>query len=159
MKWMLSLLAMLAMLALLGGLSSCSPLPAKPVSSDQLLEKLSTVIAANAPSEQGADPKKSDRGKGEFDGAPSGSDHPGAALYRRICVACHDPGSNFSASRGAPRLGNLEAWESRRRKGVNVLAESVLNPQDGQMIMPRADLTDDEVRSVIAFMLQQAEPR
>ena len=84
--------------------------------------------------------------------------HPGEAVYRRICFVCHDRGSVLTAAAGAPRLGNVRAWESRRNRGVEGLFVSITTQVPGKFVMPRIDLTDDELRLAIGYMVDAADP-
>jgi cytochrome c5 len=84
--------------------------------------------------------------------------HPGETVYRRICFVCHDRGSVLTAAAGAPRLGNVRAWESRRTRGVEGLFTSITTQVPGKFIMPRIDLTDDELRLAIGYMLDASDP-
>ena len=65
--------------------------------------------------------------------------HPGETVYRRICFVCHDRGSVLTAAAGAPRLGNVRAWETRRTRGVEGLFTSITTQVPGKFIMPRID--------------------
>jgi cytochrome c5 len=84
--------------------------------------------------------------------------HPGEPVYRRICFVCHDRGSVLTAATGAPRLGNVRAWESRRGRGVEGLFTSITTQVPGKFVMPRIDLTDDELRLAIGYMLDASDP-
>jgi cytochrome c5 len=149
--WTRVFLLLFALLAL----SACSDLAARQDPSVPQLSKLNTDVPASPPA---VDEGEATPAGAASEIAPSVVEHPGAAHYRRICIVCHDPEASFPASRGAPRLGDFTAWEPRRRKGVGGLALSVISPPHGQLIMPRADLSDDEILLVIGFMLEQAEP-
>lgn len=82
--------------------------------------------------------------------------HPGEAPYRRICFSCHDPGVKLLASLGAPRLGDRRAWESRLGAGVDGLYSRIVVIRSGNFLMPTADLTPDEIKAAIGFMLDEA---
>jgi cytochrome c5 len=45
----------------------------------------------------------------------------GEAVYSRACVACHSTGAA-----GAPKLGDIAAWEPRTAQGLDTLVNSVL---------------------------------
>lgn len=85
--------------------------------------------------------------------------HPGEAAYRKVCFACHDKGADNTSSAGAPRISNVAAWDVLRKKGADALAVSVISPKPGRIAMPRADLTDDEIRAAVAYMLERSNPR
>jgi len=76
----------------------------------------------------------------------------GPVIYRQVCAACHATGVA-----GAPRLGDKEAWGTRLRAGRTAMVTSVLRGK-GQM-PPKggnASLTDEDVKSALDFMLDQA---
>lgn len=76
----------------------------------------------------------------------------GHVIYRQVCAACHATGVA-----GAPRLGDKEAWAARLRAGQRAMVTSVLRGK-GQM-PPKggnASLTDEDVKSALEFMLEQA---
>jgi cytochrome c5 len=77
----------------------------------------------------------------------------GERIYRRVCQICHEKGVQVSNSLGAPRLGDANAWESRKLKGVDALYESVANPPPGAFRMPVGALSETEIRAAILFML------
>ena len=76
----------------------------------------------------------------------------GDAVYNGACVACHAAGVA-----GAPKLNDKAAWESRVAQGIDGLVNSVLN---GKNAMPpkggNASLSEQEIRSAVEYMLQQA---
>lgn len=80
------------------------------------------------------------------------SDIDGSAIYQSVCAACHSTGAA-----GAPKL-EASAWADRKAKGTDALVSSAIN---GIGIMPakggRADLSDDEVRATVEWMLSQAQ--
>jgi cytochrome c5 len=90
-------------------------------------------------------------------------EHPGEVHYRRVCSKCHDKGKGTTpAGRGAPRLGDARAWESRVAKGIDQIYKKVIGSQHGKADEPhddlknfRADLSDEQVRSVIEYMFEQ----
>lgn len=87
------------------------------------------------------------------------SPHSGERHYRKVCYSCHDRGTEDVTARGAPRLGNTQAWDILRKRGVDGLATSVISPVPGRVVMPRADLTDDQIRQAVEYMLYMADPR
>lgn len=70
-------------------------------------------------------------------------------IYKTVCFACHDTGVA-----AAPKPGS-EAMAQRAEKGLDALVQTALN---GLNAMPprggRADLTDEQVKAVVEFMLQ-----
>ena len=68
-----------------------------------------------------------------------------------LCQACHVMGIA-----GAPKLGDKAAWKPRIAKGGDALLSSVKNGLDA---MPPngacANCSDDQLRSVIEYMVEQ----
>ena len=73
----------------------------------------------------------------------------GEKIYTSACAACHATGVA-----GAPIPGS-EAMSRRAEKGLDALLQSALN---GLNAMPprggRSDLSDEQIKAVIEFMLQ-----
>jgi cytochrome c5 len=93
-----------------------------------------------------------------------GQETPGEASYQRVCSKCHDKGkSKTPAGRGAPRLGDARAWESRIEKGIDSIYQKVISSKHGKadddqhedLKNFRQDLTDQQVRAVIEYMFEQ----
>lgn len=72
-----------------------------------------------------------------------------AQAYKANCSACHDTGAA-----GAPKVGDLAAWQPRLEKGYKTLLDHALN---GFNAMPprggNPALSDDTLRHALAFML------
>ena len=83
--------------------------------------------------------------------------HAGEALYKRICFICHDSGMYLHGAQGAPRLGNRKAWERRVKKGIEALTDSVLTGRDGNIQMPTAGMSREEIRAAVSYMLHMAD--
>ncbi len=70
------------------------------------------------------------------------------AKYGRSCAMCHESGAA-----GAPKTGDVKAWEPRLAKGMDVLMESVKN---GLNAMPPtglcSDCTNEEYEALINYM-------
>lgn len=68
--------------------------------------------------------------------------------YGKTCVVCHDAGAA-----GAPKTGDVAAWEPRLAKGMDVLVASV---DKGMGAMPPKgmcfDCTAEEVKALIEYM-------
>ncbi len=84
-------------------------------------------------------------------------EHPGRAVYGRVCFACHDIGVA-----GAPKLGDKALWAPRKAKGKEALHHSVWHGYQGKAgyMPPRggcADCTDEELELALAYILSQAE--
>ena len=77
----------------------------------------------------------------------------GEQVVRYQCVLCHGGGTG-----GAPRIGDRAAWERRSRGGFEALVRSATG---GRGAMPPrgglSDLTDEELRSAIRYMLQLSD--
>ncbi len=73
--------------------------------------------------------------------------------YQSSCMACH-----LSGAAGAPKTGDVAAWEPRLAKGMDALVESV---KKGMNAMPPTGLcatcTDEEYRALIDYMASPAE--
>lgn len=80
----------------------------------------------------------------------------GEEIYNAVCVACHTPGVA-----GAPKLGDKAAWGARISQGFDLLVKHAVEGFTGKTgMMPAkggaADLSDDEVARVVAYMANQA---
>lgn len=77
--------------------------------------------------------------------------HPGQATYNAACISCHNPGIS-----GAPRLGDVDAWQPRLAKGRAVLVDSTIN---GLNAMPPKGMcwqcSDEDLVHAVDFMLEQ----
>jgi cytochrome c5 len=74
----------------------------------------------------------------------------GGMLYNNVCMACHATGAA-----GAPIPGS-DQWAERAASGLDELLSNAIN---GLNTMParggRADLSDEQVKVIIEFMLTQ----
>ena len=80
----------------------------------------------------------------------------GPQVFNEACYLCHAP----PGVPGAPVVGDAAAWEPRVTQGLAVLQEHALNGfQGANGFMPakggRIDLSDDEVRSAVEYMISQ----
>ena len=88
--------------------------------------------------------------------APAASDaatpRSGSEVYNSACMACHATGVAE-----APLLGDAAAWTERAAQGFDALVGSVIA---GKGAMPpkagNPALTEDDVRSALSYMLQEA---
>lgn len=75
----------------------------------------------------------------------------GAEVYDMVCHVCHSTGVLNS-----PKLGDAPAWSARLAKGTEALYASSIN---GLNQMPpkggRPDLSDDEIRLAVDYMLER----
>jgi cytochrome c5 len=81
----------------------------------------------------------------------------GQKTYQAACFACHGTGAA-----GAPKLGDKAAWKDRIAKGMDVLNEHAIKGFKGNTgFMPakggRADLSDADVKSAVAYMVAQSK--
>lgn len=78
--------------------------------------------------------------------------HPGQSIYNEACISCHNPGIS-----GAPRLGDIDAWQPRAAKGREALVLSTVN---GLNAMPAKGMcwrcTDEELGHAVDYMLEQS---
>lgn len=77
----------------------------------------------------------------------------GKGVYDKTCSVCHAAGVA-----NAPKLGDKAAWAPRAATGKEALVASVVK---GKGAMPpkagNAQLTDDEIKSAVEFMLGAAK--
>ena len=78
---------------------------------------------------------------------------PDMDKYNKSCAVCH-----ASGAAGAPKTGDVAAWEPRMTKGEDALVQSVNN---GLNAMPPKgmcfDCTDDDYKALIEYMAKAAE--
>lgn len=82
-----------------------------------------------------------------------GSDDPGKAVYDGLCFTCHAQGIA-----GAPKIGDMAAWETRIEKGRDANLANVINGYTGSTgVMPprggNTSLSDEEVAAAVDYML------
>jgi cytochrome c5 len=75
----------------------------------------------------------------------------GEEIVRAQCAKCHETGV-----KGAPKIGDRDAWIPRLKRGMEYLVRSAINghgpmPPRGGM----ADLTDSEIRGAIVYMFSK----
>lgn len=77
----------------------------------------------------------------------------GEDIYNSKCMACHNTGAA-----GAPKLGDVAAWEPRIAQGLETLVIHAIN---GINAMPAkgtcADCSDDEIHATVEFMVSKAQ--
>lgn len=82
---------------------------------------------------------------------PSTNDRPPEEIAKAACLKCHETGEQ-----GAPKLADKAAWTQRASKGLDAITKTVIR---GHGNMPArggvADLTDSELKDVIAYMLKR----
>jgi len=86
-------------------------------------------------------------------GAPA--ERTGQQVVEAVCAKCHAP----DAKTAAPKIGDRNAWIQRAKLGINGLYTSALKGHAG---MPArgglSDLSDNEVKKAIEFMLASGNP-
>ena len=85
--------------------------------------------------------------------AAGGSDDPGKAVYDGLCFTCHAQGIA-----GAPKMGDMAAWEARIEKGRDANITNVINGYTGSTgVMPpkggNPSLSDAEIAAAVDYML------
>lgn len=80
----------------------------------------------------------------------------GPQVYNDACLMCHGSGIG-----GAPMISDSAAWEPRIAQGKDVLYQHALEGFSGNNgYMPpkgaRMDLSDDNVRSAVDYMVEEA---
>ncbi|MDO4696633.1 MAG: c-type cytochrome [Neisseria sp.] len=87
------------------------------------------------------------------DGTPVGQ-RGGEQIFNKVCIQCHAADGNVP---DAPRITRNNEWTARIAKGFDTLFHNALN---GFNAMPakggQADLTDDELKRTIAYMVNQS---
>jgi cytochrome c5 len=82
---------------------------------------------------------------------PAASEKSPEQIAEAACLKCHETGE-----KGAPKLSDQAAWRQRGSKGLDAVTKTVIR---GHGNMPArgglADLTDAELKSVIAYLLKR----
>jgi cytochrome c5 len=82
---------------------------------------------------------------------PAASERNAEEIARATCFKCHETGDQ-----GAPKLSDKHAWTQRASKGLDAVTKTVIR---GHGKMPArgglADLTDNELKAVIAVLLKE----
>ena len=81
-----------------------------------------------------------------------GKERTGKEVVESLCVSCHGTGA-----KGAPKIGDKQAWAKRSAQGLTSLTRSAL---DGIRQMPphggNPALTDTEIERAITYMVNQS---
>jgi cytochrome c5 len=84
-----------------------------------------------------------------------GSERSGKEVVDQVCAACHRTGA-----KGAPRIGDKQAWAKRSSQGLSSLTQSALK---GIRQMPphggSPELSDTEIARAITYMVNQSGGR
>ncbi|MEL6930618.1 MAG: c-type cytochrome [Cyanobacteria bacterium J06600_6] len=77
----------------------------------------------------------------------------GAKIFRANCAACHALGTNRVNSAKTLKQADLEKWE------MNSAEKIIYQVNNGKLAMPafKGRLNDDEIETVAAYVLEQAE--
>ncbi|MDX9993892.1 MAG: c-type cytochrome [Rhodocyclaceae bacterium] len=82
---------------------------------------------------------------------PAASEKNPEEIARATCFKCHETGDQ-----GAPKLSDKAAWTQRASKGLDAVTKTVIR---GHGNMPArgglAELTDSELKGVIAYLLKE----
>ncbi len=81
----------------------------------------------------------------------------GADVFNEACAACHVAGVA-----GAPRLGDVAAWNDRIAQGMDTMVEHAIKGFAGSAgYMPakggRADLSDAETAAAVEYMVEKSK--
>ena len=81
----------------------------------------------------------------------------GPQVYNSACLVCHGAGVG-----GAPVIGDVDVWSPRIAQGNDLLYQHAIEGFTGQAgFMPakgaRMDLSDDEVRAAVDYMVEQSQ--
>jgi cytochrome c5 len=81
----------------------------------------------------------------------------GPQVYNSACLVCHGAGVG-----GAPVIGDADVWAPRIAQGNDMLYQHAIEGFTGQSgFMPakgaRMDLSDDEVRAAVDYMVEQSQ--
>ena len=83
------------------------------------------------------------------------AERTGKEIVDAVCGSCH-----VSGAQNAPKIGDKQAWGKLSARGLTSLTESALK---GIRQMPphggRADLSDDEIKRAITYMVNQSGGR
>ena len=78
----------------------------------------------------------------------------GKEVVEAVCAGCH-----ASGAKGAPKIGDRDAWIPRLKEGLDSTVRSAMKGHGG---MPArggmADLSDSELRSAVIYLFRGAEP-
>lgn len=77
----------------------------------------------------------------------------GEEIYNKACTTCHSTGAA-----GAPKQGDVAAWEPRIAKGIETLYTHAINGFNG--MPPRGlcmDCSDDEIKATVDYMVEGSQ--
>jgi cytochrome c5 len=81
----------------------------------------------------------------------------GEAVYRRVCIRCHEKGVS-----GAPKLGDREAWKVRIPGGIDFMIRNAIEGFQGNQGVhpPRGgdrSLNDAQIEAAVRYMVEQSK--
>ncbi|MCE1242328.1 c-type cytochrome [Oryzomicrobium sp.] len=76
----------------------------------------------------------------------------GKTIFETVCAACHATGAA-----GAPKAGDKAAWAPRIAQGMPALINSVTHGKNAMPAKGGADLSDDEIKSVVKYITDLAK--
>ena len=77
----------------------------------------------------------------------------GGSTFRTVCSSCH-----VSGAFGAPSLEDKADWKPRLAKGMDALYAPLVNGKCREFVMDiRKDLTDDNIKAAIDYMVAQVQ--
>ncbi len=88
-----------------------------------------------------------------IDAAAGSEPRSGEEIYNKACTTCHAVGAA-----GAPKLGDVAAWEPRIAQGMDILYQHTI--QGIRAMPPRGlcmDCTDDELKTTVDYMVGQSQ--
>lgn len=88
-----------------------------------------------------------------FDAAAGGEPRSGEEIYNKACTTCHLVGAA-----GAPKLGDVPAWEPRIAQGIDAMYTHAIQGLNG--MPPRGlcmDCTDEEIKGTVDYMVEQSQ--
>jgi cytochrome c5 len=71
----------------------------------------------------------------------------GEEVYKAQCAACHASGAV-----GAPKFGDIGAWEARIQTGFDALVQSALKGKNAMAAQGGGDFSDTEIAGAVAFL-------
>ena len=95
--------------------------------------------------------------------------HFGEAHYQHVCSECHDRNAKKKQlAKGAPRLGDRTAWESRLNKGIDNIYKTLMdNEHHGKKddvswenvnpLIWRENLSESQIRMALEYMFSEAD--
>lgn len=83
--------------------------------------------------------------------APAGP-KSGKDIVAEVCASCHNAGVL-----GAPKIGTKDEWTGRVAAGWDTLMSNAINGKGSMPPRGGGNLTDDEVKNAVIYMLEQSD--